>query len=106
MNDAWFAVHPDNLVAIAGMALVTVLLRFSGYILVRRVSLTGRVAVALESVPAAVLTALIVPVALATGVAESMAAAVTVLAAWRLPTLLAVAVGVASVVALRAVLPF
>ena len=105
MKDAWFALQSDNLHAIAGMALVTLFLRFSGYMLVRRVSLTGRVAAALESVPAAVLTALIVPMALATGVAETIAAAVTVLAAWKLPTLLAVVVGVASVVALRALLP-
>ena len=53
----------------------------------------------------AVLTAVIAPTALATGPAETIAAAITALAALRLPLLAVIAVGVVSVVALRALLP-
>lgn len=45
--------------------------------------------------------AVVTPTALATGIAESIACAVTALAAFRLPMLAAVALGVATVAALR-----
>jgi uncharacterized membrane protein len=51
----------------------------------------------------AVLTAVIAPTLLTTGVAESLAGIVTVLAAVRLPLLGTVAVGVTTVVLLRLV---
>ena len=56
----------------------------------------------LEAVPLAVLTALIAPTVLATGPAESLAAIVTLLLAWRLPVLAAILGGIAAVVLLRA----
>ena len=49
------------------------------------------------------LVAVVAPTALATGWAETAAAAITMLAALRLPLLATIAVGVASVVALRAI---
>ena len=61
-----------------------------------------RAEAALEALPPANLTADIAPVALATGPAETLAAVITGVAALRLPLLAVVAVGAASVVALRA----
>lgn len=84
------------------MAAVTLAMRCGGYFLVRYVRVTGRVEAAMSAMPAAVLTALVVPTALATGPAESLAAAVTVLAVLRLPLIVAVFLGTASVVAFRA----
>lgn len=96
-----FAIDPLNLIAIAGMAAVTLLTRWAGYLMITRFRIEGRLAGALEAVPPAVLTALVVPMALATGIAETAAAAITVIAAIRLPTLAAVIIGVISVVAFR-----
>jgi uncharacterized membrane protein len=98
--------HLDPLVlaAIAGMAAATYFTRFIGYWLVRRTTVSGRLAGALEAVPGAVLIAIIAPMALATGPAETVAALATVLMALRLPLIVAVAGGCLAVVALRAVL--
>lgn len=85
------------------MAAVTLAMRCGGYFLVRFVRVSGRLEAAMSAMPAAVLTALVVPTALATGPAETLAAAVTVLAAWRLPIIVAVLIGTASVVLLRLV---
>ena len=52
--------------------------------------------------PGAVLIALIAPLVLAEGLAESLAAILVVLVALRAPTLIAVVVGVAAVALLRA----
>ena len=90
-----------TLAAIAGMAIVTFLTRVSGLVLVRFVRLDGRAKAALDALPAAILMAVIAPMVLTQGPAESAAAALTVLAAMRLPLLGAVAVGVVSVIALR-----
>ncbi|MCB1882488.1 MAG: AzlD domain-containing protein [Geminicoccaceae bacterium] len=86
------------------MALATYLTRVAGAWFVRRVALRGRASGALEAVPGAVLVALIAPTVLATGPAESLAALVTLAAARRLPLVLAVLLGVAAVVACRALL--
>ena len=101
MSADLFTVTPMNAAAIAGMALVTLATRWAGYLLVGRFRIEGRLKGALEAVPPAILTALVVPVSLAEGPAETLAAAVTVLAAWRLPTLAAVVIGVGAVVLLR-----
>lgn len=93
-----------TLLAILGMALATYATRLGGWLAVRRFAVAGRWRAALEAVPGAVLAAVIAPMALATGPAESAAAALTVLAALRLPPLAAVAIGVLSVVAFRALL--
>ena len=52
----------------------------------------------------AVLTAIIAPTVLATGPAETLAALATLVIAWRLPALAAVAGGVMTVVLLRMVM--
>jgi uncharacterized membrane protein len=95
---------PTVAAAIAAMAVATYLTRIFGYWLVRRRPVSGRLAGALEAVPGAVLTAIIAPMAFATGPAESGAALATVLLAWRLPLIVAVAGGCLAVVGLRLLL--
>lgn len=90
-----------DVLAILVMAAITYACRTAGILLVGRLQLKGRARAAFEAIPPAVLTAVIAPTVLATGLAETIAAAVTVLAAMRLPLLATVAVGVVSVVALR-----
>jgi uncharacterized membrane protein len=72
-------------------------------VLIRHVSLDGRRRKAIESIPPAVLMAVVAPTALATGVAETLACAATALAALRLPMLVSVVIGVATVALLREV---
>ncbi|GAB4359086.1 MAG: hypothetical protein Kow00114_11750 [Kiloniellaceae bacterium] len=96
-----FALDPLTLAAILGMALATWLTRYLGYWLVRRMTVSGRLAAALDAVPGAILMAIIAPKALATGPAETLAAALTVLLALRLPLIVAVAGGCLGVVLLR-----
>jgi uncharacterized membrane protein len=87
---------------IAMLAAVTYATRIGGdLVLARFKRLNPRVEAALDAVPAAVMTALVAPMALVTGPAESLAAAVTVLAALRLPMLVTLAIGVAAVAGLR-----
>lgn len=96
-----YSLEGATVLAIFGMALVTWLTRMTGYALARRVAITGRAKAALEAMPPAILTAIIAPMAFSEGIAEAIAAAVTVLAALRLPTLFAVILGVATVVFIR-----
>ena len=94
-------IDPATLAVIAGMAIVTYINRLSGLVLVRFVRPEGRTKAALDALPAAILMAVIAPMVLTEGPAESLAAVVTAVAALRLPLLAAVVIGVASVVALR-----
>lgn len=92
----------STLLAIVAMAAATVLTRLSGLVLVRHVSLEGSRRRAIESVPPAVLMAVVAPTAFATGIAETVACVVTAIAALRLPMLVSVALGVFCVALLRA----
>ena len=84
------------------MAAITYGTRIAGLLFADRLVLSGRAKAAFDAIPPAVLTAVIAPAALATGWRETLAAAVAVLAATRLPLLGTIAVGVGTVVALRA----
>ena len=95
------SLEPSTLLAIAAMAIVTYATRIGGFWIVRFVPVAGRWRAALEAVPAAVLMSVIAPMVFMTGPAESIAAAVTLLAAMRLPLIVAVIAGVVSVVMLR-----
>lgn len=94
---------PHNLLAILGMAIATYATRLAGLALAGRLQLSPRAQAAFDAIPPAVLVAVIAPSALATGWPETVAALLAALAATRLPLLGVVAVGVAAVVALRAV---
>ncbi len=95
-------VDPINFLAFLGMMLVTYATRVAGLALAGRLNLSPRAQAAFDAIPPAVLIAVIAPSALATGWAETAAAALAALAATRLPLLGVVAVGVAAVVAFRA----
>lgn len=96
---------PATLLAILVMAAATIATRITGLILYRFVTLGPRQTRAMQAIPPAVLMAVIAPTALATGPAETIAAAVAALAATRLPLLTAAGAGVATVAALRMLLP-
>ena len=92
-------------IAIVGMGLATYATRVSGFYLLRGMNVSGRFKAALDALPPAVLMAVIAPVILTTGIAETIAAVITAVAAYfRLPLALCILIGIASVVALRAVL--
>lgn len=93
-----------NLLAIFAMAVATYATRAFGLWIANRIPESGRTRAALDALPAAVLTAVVAPMALATGPAETIAAAITLVAALRLPLLATVATGVLAIVALRYVL--
>lgn len=90
-----------TLLAIICMAVVTYFTRVAGLFVADRLVLTGRAKAAFDAIPPAVLVSVIAPTALTTGWAEAIAAAITAVAAFRLPLLATIAVGVVSVVVLR-----
>ena len=83
------------------MGLTTYCLRIAGPLFLRGVRPKGRVKLALDALAPAILIAMVVPAAVAAGVAGWIAAALTALAALRLSLLWAVATGVVSVALLR-----
>jgi uncharacterized membrane protein len=91
---------PDNLLAILAMAVATYATRIGGMLLGGYLPRTGRIRQALDALPAAVLTAVIAP-AIVAGTAEMIAAALTLVAALRLPMIVAVLIGMGSVALLR-----
>lgn len=94
-----------TLLAIFGMALATYATRVSGLYLMRGVTVRGRLKTALDAMPPAILMAVIAPTILTTGVAETLAAAITVAAAFmRMPFVVTILIGVVSIVLLRMVL--
>ena len=99
---AAFAAAP--MVAIIGMAVATYITRITGLWLVRRFEARGRVKAALDAVPPAILMAVIAPQVITGSIPETLASLVTLIAALRLPLIVAVAIGIASVVALRLLL--
>ncbi len=99
---AALAVSP--MLAIIGMAVATYITRITGLWLVRRFTARGRVKAALDAVPPAILMAVIAPQVITGGVPETLASLVTLAAALRLPLIVAVVIGVASVVGFRLLL--
>jgi uncharacterized membrane protein len=93
-----------TVLTILGMGFVTYLTRVGGDLLMRNRELGPRMTAAMNAVPPAVLTAVIAPSVLAAGPAEAIAGLVTVFAAFRLPLMGTILVGVASIVVLRTLL--
>jgi len=94
--------HLSTLLAIIGMALATYATRVTGLFLMRHVNVKGRTKAAFDALPPAILMAVIAPTILATGVAETIAAAITAASAMlRLPMIVTVLIGMVSVVLLR-----
>ena len=94
-----------TILAILGMALATYVTRASGLYLMRGVVVKGRLKAALDALPPAIRMAVIAPTILTTGIAETIAAALTAAVAFmRLPLVVTILIGVISVVLLRMVL--
>jgi uncharacterized membrane protein len=98
------SLDPATVLAIVMMGVVTYAARIGGILVAHRLALRGRAKAAFDAIPPAVLVAVIAPTVLATGWPETLAAAVTALAAIRLPLLATITVGVVTVVVLRAIL--
>ena len=97
--------HLTTLLAIVGMALATYATRVAGLFLMRHVNVQGRTKAAFDALPPAILMAVIAPTILATGTAETIAAAITAASAFlRLPMIATILIGMASVVLLRMVM--
>lgn len=93
---------PATFTAILAMMVATVFTRLFGALLVTKVGLSPRTEKALKTVPPAVLMAVVAPTAFSTGIAETVACAVTALSALRLSLLPAAGAGVLTVALLRA----
>jgi uncharacterized membrane protein len=93
----------NTLLTILAMMAATVATRLGGLLLVDHFTLTPRLKKALGAVPPAVLMAVVAPTALASGVAETIACAVTATAALRLSLLPAATLGVVTVALLRGI---
>lgn len=87
--------------AILAMAGATVMTRLAGLVVLKFAALTPRARRMLDAIPPAVMVAVVTPTALATGPSESLACAVTAVAALRLPMLAAATAGVVAVALLR-----
>lgn len=96
-------IDAHDLLAFLAMGVVTYLTRVCGPLLAGHLPRTGRVRIALDALPPAVLTAVIAPAVLA-GPAEAVAGILTVIAAFRLPLAAVVAVGVVAAAGLRALI--
>jgi uncharacterized membrane protein len=95
---------PLSLLTILGMGVVTYITRIGGDLLMRNRTLGPRMTAALNAVPPAVLMAVIAPSVLSAGLAEAIAGVITLIAAFRLPLLATMMVGVGAVVLARSLL--
>ena len=96
MNDA----YPFLVIVVLGLG--TYAMRVGGHLILSRFArIPPRVEAALEAVPAAVLTAIVAPMAFTQGVAETLAALVTIAAALWLPILPVLVIATASVAGFR-----
>src|SRR3990167_8357976 len=94
--------NTETAAVIFGMAVVTYLTRISGFYLISRVKVSGRLEAFLNAIPGAVLVSIVAPVVLASGPAESVASLATGLTAWKSRSLpLAMIVGIVVVWLLR-----
>ncbi len=87
------------------LGLVTYATRIGGHLILSRFGrLNPRLEAALDAVPAAVMTAIVAPMALATGTMESIAAAIAVLAALRFSMHATLILSIGSLVVMRLLL--
>jgi uncharacterized membrane protein len=95
----------DQILAILGMAAVTMAIRAGGFLLADRLPSTGFVAAWMRHIPGAVLASLVLPAIVSGGIAEAVAAVATA-AAWLLTRNLlpAMAAGVVTIYLMRLVL--
>lgn len=101
MNDAWLGI-PVNYWTIFFGALVTYATRFGGHVVLSRFKrIPARVNVALNAVPAAVITTLVAPALVTHGPAEIITLAVCLVAGFRIPMMAMFVLGWILIVGLR-----
>jgi len=94
---------PMALLLILTLSVATYGTRIAGHLVLSRFErLSPRVSASLDAVPIAVITALVTPAVLASGIADAIAAGITIIAALRLPILPTLLIGAVSVSLLRA----
>lgn len=89
------------LVTILGMALVTYATRITGFLLLRRHTLSSRLHTVLDVAPGCVMIAAIAPHFVSTNPAELVALALVIVASFRLPLLGTMIVGMGSLALLN-----
>lgn len=89
------------LLTILGMALVTYATRVLGFVLLKNRHLGARATAVMQAAPGCVLASVIAPHFASPYPHELMALFITLVAAWRLPMLAVVVVGMTSLAALR-----
>lgn len=92
------------LLTIVGMASATYITRISGFLLLRKRNLGPHAKAVMDAAPGCVLISAIAPHFVSPHPEELAALLLTVLAAWRLPMLATVAVGVGALALLRFVI--
>lgn len=91
-------------ILILALAVVTYLTRIGGYLVLARFdNIPAPVQAGLEAVPAAVITTLVVPPAIAAGPAEMITLVVAAIACFRLQPILVIVLGLAILVGLRSI---
>ena len=94
---------PANVWIILAGALVTYATRFGGHLVISRMKrIPSKVNVALNAVPAAVITTLVAPGFVQNGLAEVLTLLAAIVLGFRLPMMVMFLIGWAMVVALRA----
>jgi len=92
-----------GILLIVALAVATYATRVGGHIILSRFDrLNPRIEAALDAVPAAVMTAIVAPMALAGGAADAIASGVVLVASLRLSITSVLVIGVAVVLTLRA----
>lgn len=94
-------INAASLLTILGMAAVTYATRTLGFLLLRNRVLGARARAVLEAAPGCVLISAIAPYFVSRNPAELITLAITLLAAWKLPMLAAVAIAVSSLALLN-----
>lgn len=92
------------LVTILGMALVTYATRIMGFLVLRKHTLSPRLRSVLDVAPGCVMVAAIAPHFVSTNPAELVALAVVIIASIRLPLLVTIGLGMASLVLLNPII--
>ncbi|MGE0230168.1 MAG: AzlD family protein [Flavobacteriaceae bacterium] len=91
-----------NLVVIIAMAVITYLTRLGGVFIAGKLAgMDERMRAAFEAIPPVVLISVVAPSMLTEGPAETLASAIAMVAALRLPLIAVILVGTLAVVALR-----
>jgi Predicted membrane protein len=102
MNGTWLGIPVNYWIILFG-ALVTYATRFGGYAVLSRFKrIPPRVNVALNAVPAAVITTLVAPALVSHGPAEVITLVICLIAGFRLPMMGMFVLGWVVIVALRA----